>query len=130
MNDCHEPLTGFSWNSNEESDINSLIFWNDIFLAKNNDNQEIAIALMDTKSTNLGNSDLMSFVTLFSTVQLFNLSANLKENNLKNLIDSIEKRIKNTAEIQQRIKPFQKFIFLIRDWVSQGLIYKVYSTLL
>jgi len=118
MNDCNEPLTGFSWNSNEESDINSLLFWNDIFLAENNDNQEIAIALMDTNMTILGNSDLMSFVTLFSTVQLFNLSVNLQENNFKKLIDSIEKLTKNTAGIQQKIKPFQNFIFLIRDWVS------------
>lgn len=114
MNDYDEPLTGFSWNSNENKEGNSILIWNDIFFTKTNDRQEIAIAVMDTNDATGNNLELLKFVTKLSTVQIFSLTAKLEENNFNNLIDAIEEQRK----LSTSLKPFQKFIFLIRDWVS------------
>jgi hypothetical protein len=115
MGDDKEPLTGFPWRGGSERDTNGILMWSDIFLhdtdnekvrrikmliAKKNSSYvlcltfQFAIILLDTQ----GSFDstitpglrrdwktVFALSTMLSSVQVYNLSQNIQEDDLQNL---------------------------------------------
>ncbi|CAG2121196.1 unnamed protein product, partial [Medioppia subpectinata] len=114
------PLKGFSWRSGRKLDTTGILMWSEPFVFKLDDGQEVAIVLMDTQGaydsgyTVRHSATVFALSTMTSSIQVFNLMRNLQEDNLQVLemfTDFGQQAIKATGE-----KPFQKLLFLIRDW--------------
>ena len=124
MGGSDEPLTGFSWKSGGTRDTTGIILWSDVFLATNKVGENIAIVLVDTqglfdsKTSPADNSRIFALGTLISSVQIFNLNDVIQENQLQYLqlaTDFAQFAAKDNRQSFQ-VKPFQKLLFLIRDW--------------
>ncbi|CAO1362338.1 unnamed protein product [Diamesa serratosioi] len=119
-----EPLTGFSWKSGGTRDTSGIILWSDVFLTTNEFGEEIAIVLIDTqglfdsKTSPADNSRIFALGTLISSVQIFNLNGVVQENQLQylQLATDYAKLAANDSQQTFEVKPFQKLLFLIRDW--------------
>ncbi|XP_070497770.1 atlastin-like [Chironomus tepperi] len=127
MGDSNEPLTGFSWQAGSNRDTIGVVFWSDVFLHTIDiSGEKIAIFVMDTQglfdtdSTILDNSRIFSLGTLLSSIQVLNFNHHIQEDQLQYLQNAIE-LTKYNADIKG--KPFQKLLFLIRDW-NHGDDYK------
>lgn len=114
-----EKLTGFEWKKGSQRQTTGILIWSEIFYYKIN-NRKIAIILMDTQgtfdteSTLKDNITIFAFSSMIASIQLFNISKRIQENYLNDLqlFNEYGKYVlKNTA-----YKPFQSFMFLIRDW--------------
>ena len=114
-----EPLKGFSWKGGSERVTTGIWIWSKLFLGKIK-NEKIAIVLMDTQGNFDNNSTLKDCSTIFalstmlSSVQIYNLSSNIKNNDLQylNLFAEYGKQ----AIDKFTCTPFQKLLFLVRDW--------------
>jgi atlastin len=71
----------------------------------------------DTKSTSNDCATIFALSTMISSVQIYNLSQNIQEDNLQHLQMFIE--YGKMALNQNDEAPFQKLIFLIRDWIDR-----------
>ena len=124
MGGSDEPLTGFSWKSGGTRDTTGIILWSDVFLETNEIGENLAIILMDSqglfdsKTSPADNSRIFALGTLISSVQIFNLNDVIQENQLQYL--QLATDYAKLAAMDNRqsfeIKPFQKLLFLIRDW--------------
>lgn len=93
--------------------------WSDIFLHESG-GEKIAIILLDTqgvfdnKTSSKNCAVIFGLSTLLSSVQIYNLSGNIQENDLQHLqlfTEYGKLALEGTGH-----KPFQQLIFLIRDW--------------
>ncbi|RWS06696.1 atlastin-1-like protein [Dinothrombium tinctorium] len=115
-----EPLTGFKWRAGSDRETTGIWMWSQPFLYSIEENTEVAIILMDTQGTFdseytfSDNAKIFSLSTLISSVFIFNLFHNLQEDNL-NVLDIFSDYGRLAVE-EIKEKPFQKLIFLIRDW--------------
>lgn len=114
------PLEGFSWRGGSDRDTQGILLWDEVFLMKTPDGREVAVLLMDTQGAFDSESTLNECVLIFglsmlmSSVQIYNISQNIQENDLEHLRLFIEYgrlAMKGTQK-----KPFQKLLFLVRDW--------------
>jgi atlastin len=72
--------------------------------------------LFDNETTPIDNARIFALSTLISSIQIFNLSGVIQEDQLQYLHFATEfARI--ASEDTQDKKYFQKMMFLIRDWV-------------
>ena len=118
------PLTGFSWRSGGTRDTTGIIIWSDVFLATNEIGEKYSIVLMDTQglfdseTSPADNSRIFALGTLISSVQIFNLNGVIEENQLQylQLATDFAKLAANDNQQTITTKPFQKLMFLIRDW--------------
>lgn len=91
LGDKNSPLTGFSWRSGSEKVTTGILFWSDVFLHDAENGRKIAIFLMDTQgifdneSTTKDCAVIFALSTMLSSVQIYNLSGNIQENDLQNL---------------------------------------------
>lgn len=121
MND--EPLVGFSWRSGSDPDTKGIVIWNDIFLHTNENGEQIGIVVIDTQglfnsdSSQADNSKIFALGTLISSIQVFNLSGVVQEDQLQYLQFAAEYAKFALSKDYVDEKPFQKLFFLIRDWV-------------
>ena len=123
MGGSYEPLSGFSWKS-RSTHHTGIILWSDVFLATNEIGEKIAIVLMDTqglfdsKTSAADKSRIFALGTLISSMQIFNLNDVIQENQLQYLQIATDYAKIAAIDNQQsfEIKPFQKLLFLIRDW--------------
>ncbi|KAK2709230.1 atlastin-like [Artemia franciscana] len=113
------PLTGFKWRGGHERETTGILVWSEVFLI-GTPTGEIAILLMDTQGAFDSESTVKDWATIFSlsamisSIQVLNLLHNIQEDNLQNLqlfIDYGKLALKDTE-----CKPFQKLLFLVRDW--------------
>jgi atlastin len=123
-----EELSGFSWKKGKDCDTNGVIFWNDLFLYDTANGDKLAILLIDTQglfdsnTSPADNSRIFALGTLISSVQIFNLAQNIQEDQLNylqlatNFAQILRQRDETLSEDE---KPFQNFIFLMRDWSSK-----------
>ncbi|KAI4540452.1 hypothetical protein MG293_009493 [Ovis ammon polii] len=101
VGDHNEPLTGFSWRGGSERETTGIQIWSEIFLINKPDGKKVAVLLMDTQGTFDSQSTLRDSATVFalstmiSSIQVYNLSQNVQEDDLQHL---------------------QSLIFLVRDW--------------
>ncbi|XP_010222219.1 PREDICTED: atlastin-1 [Tinamus guttatus] len=81
---------------------------------------EVAVLLMDTQGTFDSQSTLRDSATVFalstmiSSIQVYNLSQNVQEDDLQHL--QLFTEYGRLAMEETSLKPFQSLIFLVRDW--------------
>ncbi|XP_037272406.2 atlastin-2 [Rhipicephalus microplus] len=114
------PLRGFEWRSGSSRETTGILIWNEVFVVKTIDGDEVAVLLMDTQGTFDGESTVQESTTIFSlsmmtsSVQIYNLMKNIKEDDLQNLQFFAE--YGRLAKKETEATPFQKLLFLVRDW--------------
>ena len=117
MGDKDEPLSGFSWAYGSHRHTTGIIIWSDVFLYDAPNGDKIAILLMDTqglfdhKSSPTENARIFSLSTLMSSMQIYNLTGHIHENELQYLQFATD-----LAKFVTEGTPFQNLMFLIRDW--------------
>lgn len=117
-----DPLKGFSWRSGTARITNGVIFWSDVFFCDKPDGQKLAILVVDTQglfdnqTSTADNSKIFSLSTLLSSIQILNLHGLVQEDHLQYLQFATEYAKFTTNNKQQDFKPFQSFMFLLRDW--------------
>lgn len=129
LNDCdcwmgnpQDPLRGFSWRAGTTRETTGVIFWSDVFLYDNPNGQKIAIVvvdtqgLFDTETSTADNSKIFSLSTMLSSIQILNLNGLVQEDHLQYMQFATEYAKFTSNNIQQAYKPFQSFMFLMRDW--------------
>ncbi|XP_032410918.1 atlastin-3-like [Xiphophorus hellerii] len=115
-----EELTGFSWRGGSEPETTGIQLWSKVFTVQKSDGTEVAVVLMDTQGAFDDQSTVKDCATIFalstmtSSVQIYNLSQNIQEDDLQQLQLFTEYGRLAMDEIFQ--KPFQSLMFLVRDW--------------
>ncbi|XP_039860144.1 atlastin-2-like isoform X1 [Simochromis diagramma] len=115
-----EPLTGFTWRGGCERETTGIQAWSDVFVVEKPDHSKVAVLLIDTQGAFDSQSTVKDCATLFalstmtSSVQVYNLSQNVQEDDLQHLQLFTEYGRLAMEEVYE--KPFQRLMFLIRDW--------------
>lgn len=115
-----EPLTGFSWRGGSEPETTGIQMWSEVFPITKSDGTEVAVVLMDTQGAFDNQSTVKDCATIFalstmtSSVQIYNLSQNIQEDDLQQL--QLFTEYGRLAMDEIFLKPFQSLMFLIRDW--------------
>ncbi|XP_071762687.2 atlastin-2-like isoform X1 [Centroberyx gerrardi] len=115
-----EPLTGFTWRGGCERETTGIQVWNEVFVVDKPDGTKVAVLLVDTQGAFDSQSTIKDCATVFalstmtSSVQVYNLSQNIQEDDLQHLQLFTEYGRLAMEEIY--LKPFQSLMFLIRDW--------------
>lgn len=113
-------MTGFSWRGGSERDTTGILMWSDIFLHDYPNGDKIAIILLDTQgafdsqSTVRDCATVFALSTMLSSVQIYNLSQNIQEDDLQHL--QLFTEYGRLALADSGKKPFQRLQFLVRDW--------------
>ncbi|KAM4771496.1 atlastin-2 isoform 1-T1 [Rhinophrynus dorsalis] len=116
----HDPLTGFTWRGGCERETTGIQIWSEVFVVEKPDGSKVAVILMDTQGAFDSQSTIKDCATVFalstmtSSVQVYNLSQNIQEDDLQHLQLFTEYGRLAMEEIYK--KPFQTLMFLIRDW--------------
>ncbi|XP_055966477.1 atlastin-2 isoform X1 [Sorex fumeus] len=120
MGSGDEPLTGFTWRGGCERETMGIQVWDEVFVVDRPDGTKVAVLLMDTQGAFDSQSTIKDCATVFalstmtSSVQVYNLSQNIQEDDLQHLQLFTEYGRLAMEQIYQ--KPFQTLMFLIRDW--------------
>ncbi|XP_059516060.1 atlastin-2 isoform X5 [Myotis daubentonii] len=107
----NEPLTGFTWRGGCERETTGIQVWNEVFVIDRPDGTKVAVLLMDTQGAFDSQSTIKDCATVFalstmtSSVQVYNLSQNIQEDDLQHLQLFTEYGRLAMEEIYQ--KPFQ-----------------------
>lgn len=113
-------LKGFSWRGGSERDTTGILMWSEPFIVKRSSGEEVAILLMDTQGafdseyTVRDSATVFALSTMTSSIQVFNLLHNLQEDNLQ-VLEIFTEYGRLALEATDET-PFQKLVFLIRDW--------------
>lgn len=120
LGDEKKPLSGFSWRGGSERDTTGILMWSDIFTHDRSNGDKIAIILLDTQGTFDSQSTVKDCATVFalstmlSSVQCYNLTQNIQEDDLQHL--QLFTEYGRLALADSGKKPFQRLQFLVRDW--------------
>ncbi|XP_034833981.1 atlastin isoform X3 [Maniola hyperantus] len=115
-----EPLVGFSWRGGSERDTTGILMWSEIFKATLDDGEKVAIILLDTQgafdseSTVRDCATVFALSTMLSSVQIYNLSQNIQEDDLQHL--QLFTEYGRLALEDGGRTPFQRLQFVVRDW--------------
>ncbi|XP_075931969.1 atlastin-2-like isoform X2 [Anarhichas minor] len=115
-----EPLTGFTWRGGCERETTGIQIWSEVFVVDKPDGSKVAVLLVDTQGAFDSQSTIKDCATVFalstmtSSVQVYNLTQNIQEDDLQHLQLFTEYGRLAMEEIY--LKPFQSLMFLIRDW--------------
>ncbi|XP_059142147.1 atlastin-1-like isoform X2 [Physella acuta] len=122
LGDENSPLEGFSWRGGSDRDTTGILMWSEPFFLKLKDGEEIVVLLMDTQgafdseSTVKDCATIFALSTMISSVQVFNLTQNIQEDDLQHL-QLFTEYGRLALEANDNVsKPFQSLQFLIRDW--------------
>ncbi|XP_023944595.1 atlastin [Bicyclus anynana] len=116
----NEPLSGFSWRGGSERDTAGLLLWSQPFKATLDSGEKVVVYLMDTQgtfdseSTVRDNATIFALSTMLSSVQIYNLSQNIEEDDLQHL--QLFTDYGRLAQESSGGKPFQRLQLLVRDW--------------
>lgn len=120
LGEDNEPLSGFSWKGGSERDTTGILMWSKVFRGTLPDGEKVAVILMDTQgafdsqSTVKDCATVFALSTMLSSVQIYNLSQNIQEDDLQHL--QLFTEYGRLALQKSGRKPFQKLQFLVRDW--------------
>lgn len=101
-------------------DTSGILMWSEPFNLTLENGNEIAVLLMDTQGcfdsehTFKDTATVFALSTMLSSIQVYNLMHNLQEDNLQFL--QVYTEYGKLALENTKTSPFQKLIFLIRDW--------------
>ncbi|KAI4468389.1 guanylate binding protein [Holotrichia oblita] len=114
------PLGGFSWRGGSERDTTGILMWSEIYLSELSTGEKVAIILLDTQgafdseSTVKDCATVFALSTMISSVQIYNLSQNIQEDDLQHL--QLFTEYGRLALADTGAAPFQRLQFLVRDW--------------
>ncbi|CAI5798094.1 atlastin-3 isoform X1 [Podarcis lilfordi] len=120
LGDKDEPLTGFSWRGGSDPDTTGIQIWSEVFIVEKPSGKKVAVVLMDTQGAFDSQSTVKDCATIFalstmtSSVQIYNLSQNIQEDDLQQL--QLFTEYGRLAMDESFLKPFQTLMFLVRDW--------------
>ncbi|XP_060071840.1 atlastin-2-like [Ylistrum balloti] len=116
------PLTGFSWRGGSERETTGILMWSEPFICEIPSGEQVAVLLMDTQgafdseSTVRDCATVFALSTMLSSVQVFNLTQNIQEDDLQHL-QLFTEYGRLALEANDNVsKPFQCLEFLVRDW--------------
>ncbi|XP_050664575.1 atlastin isoform X2 [Leptidea sinapis] len=115
-----QPLAGFSWRGGSERDTTGILMWSEIFKATLDNGEKVAIILLDTQgafdseSTVRDCATVFALSTMLSSVQIYNLSQNIQEDDLQHL--QLFTEYGRLALEDGGRTPFQRLQFVVRDW--------------
>ncbi|XP_072407357.1 atlastin-2-like [Chiloscyllium punctatum] len=115
-----KPLTGFSWRGGSDPDTNGILIWTEVFIVQKPNGKKVAVLLMDTQGAFDSQSTVKDCATIFalsamtSSVQVYNLTNNIQEDDLQHL--QLFTEYGRLAMDETSLKPFQTLMFLVRDW--------------
>ncbi|XP_046741217.1 atlastin [Diprion similis] len=115
-----DPLDGFSWRGGSERDTTGILMWSKVFKGTLPSGEKVAIILMDTQgafdsqSTVRDCATVFALSTMLSSVQIYNLSQNIQEDDLQHL--QLFTEYGRLALEKSGSTPFQRLQFLVRDW--------------
>ncbi|KAK8782690.1 hypothetical protein V5799_015968 [Amblyomma americanum] len=117
---CNTSLDGFAWRGGSERETKGILLWSEVFVVTTSKGEKVAVVLMDTQgtfdgtTTMKGTGTIFALSTMLSSVQVYNLSQNIGEDDLQHLAlfcdygQVVKKDGSNNA--------FQTLLFLVRDW--------------
>ncbi|KPI92121.1 Atlastin [Papilio xuthus] len=115
-----EPLEGFSWRGGSERDTTGILMWSEVFKTTLPTGEKVAVILLDTQgafdseSTVRDCATVFALSTMLSSVQIYNLSQNIQEDDLQHL--QLFTEYGRLALEDSGRTPFQRLQFLVRDW--------------
>ncbi|XP_047132328.1 atlastin-2 isoform X1 [Hydra vulgaris] len=115
-----EELTGFSWRGGAERETTGILLWSEPFFSVLPSGEEVVVLIMDTQGAFDSTSTVKDCATVFalstmtSSVQVYNISSNIQEDNLQHL--QLFTEYGRLALAESSSKPFQRLEFLVRDW--------------
>ncbi|XP_076805795.1 uncharacterized protein LOC143449463 isoform X2 [Clavelina lepadiformis] len=113
----------FNWKGGIHRETRGVWIWSKPYLVQKKNGTTIALLLMYTqgcfdKSGARNDSNLFTFSTLLSSVQIYNLKEQIKENHLQSLAVFID-HAKESMKKVQSMRCFQTLLFLVRDWIGE-----------
>ncbi|XP_035687248.1 atlastin-2-like isoform X1 [Branchiostoma floridae] len=115
-----QQLEGFSWRGGSERHTTGILIWSDPFIVTLPNGEEVAIVLLDTQGAFDSQSTVKDCATVFalstmtSSVQVYNLTQNIQEDDLQHL--QLFTEYGRLALEDTNSTPFQVLEFLVRDW--------------
>lgn len=122
LGSCDQALKGFTWRGGSERDTTGILLWSEPFLVTLPSGEQIAVLLMDTQgafdsqSTVRDCATVFALSTMLSSLQIYNLSTNIQEDDLQHLQLFTEYGKLAQESLDSAGAPFQRLLFLVRDW--------------
>lgn len=116
-----DEMNGFHFCSGSKPDTKGIWMWSEIFTYDRDDGEKLAIILLDTQGIFDNESSMKECTAIFaismllSSVQCFNVMVNVQESDLQHLHLFADYGV-SAMNPNSNEKPFQKFIFVVRDW--------------
>jgi len=120
INTKPSDIAGFPWQAGYKRHTTGILMWSKPFPVTLPSGEEAVILLMDTQGTfdNMStmheSATVFALSTLLSSLQIFNLMGNLQSDDLEHL--QLFTEYGKMVLDDNNEKPFQKIMFLIRDW--------------
>ncbi|KAK8778038.1 hypothetical protein V5799_020622 [Amblyomma americanum] len=120
LDDTGVPLGGFEWRPGSKPHTTGILLWEEAFLVTTPQGEEVAVLLMDTQGSFDCKSTVKNCATIFalsvmtSSVQVYNVLRNIQEDQLQHL--QLFAEYGKLAQKGARNEPFQRLVFLVRDW--------------
>jgi len=113
-------LSGFEWRGGRKRETVGIWMWSEIFTHDFENGDKVAIILLDTQGIFDDQSSVRDCTTIFalnmmlSSIQCYNVMQNIKKDDLQHL--QLFTEYGRLALEQSKKKPFQKLLFIVRDW--------------
>ena len=120
IEESEKELSGFAWCGGSERITTGIWMWSKVFVVDVSSDKKVGVVLMDTQGAFDSTSTVKDCATVFalstmtSSVQVYNLSQNIQEDDFQNL--ELFTEYGRLALEESNFKPFQSLQFLIRDW--------------
>lgn len=120
IGDPDASLKGFPWKGGSERNTSGILMWSDPFEVPLPTGEKVCVLLMDTQGAFDSDSTVKDCATIFalstmiSSVQVFNLTSNIQEDDLQHL--QLFTEYGRLALEGNKAAPFQDLHFLVRDW--------------
>ncbi|XP_065208006.1 atlastin-like [Planococcus citri] len=121
LGDDESPLKGFSWRPGSERDTIGILMWSEIFPMTLPNGEEVAVIFLDTQGTFDNDTTvnecakIFALSTMLCSVQVYNLSKKIKEDDLQYL-QLFAEYGRLAAESTANKTLQNKLQFLVRDW--------------
>lgn len=113
-------LNGFKFRGGQKPETIGIWIWSEVFTHDLANGDKVAVILLDTQGIFDSKSSVHDCTTIFalsmmlSSVQCYNLMQNIREDDLQHL--ELFTEYGRLAMEQSNEKPFQKLLFIVRDW--------------
>lgn len=114
-----QVIDGFK-RGNRDREPQGIVMWSEIFTFDFDNGEKVAIILLNTqeifdrRSSAKQSTAILALSTLLSSVQIYNVMQNIEEDDLQRL--HFFNEVTRITNGYPENKPFQKLLFLVRDW--------------